>query len=217
MFGESAQSQGNTQRDGKHGCSFAHVRRSTGFDRNGSSNAMWCWCVLGLQVWDVSGGLSASSGAFLASSPRRWATPAASHRTPITTRSAQVPSFVHMHAFSTWVFFEVMVCAHPGGGGGSALPGCASSVRSVRVQGVKKCNKNDCFKYGALILSLPSLHLQSTTQNALLQMGYTPLPLSPPPHDLLVRIGLCTLLYCRVFFFAPPPRSSAEVNVYKEP
>lgn len=24
-------------------------------------------------------------------------------------------------------------------------------------------------------------------------------PPSPPPHDLLVRIGLCTVLYCGVF------------------
>lgn len=39
--------------------------------------------------------------------------------------------------------------------------------------------KKGCFKYGALILSPPSLHLQSTTQNALLQMGCTPRPHLP--------------------------------------
>ncbi|XP_040916761.1 uncharacterized protein si:ch1073-358c10.1 isoform X2 [Toxotes jaculatrix] len=62
---------------------------------------------------------------------------------------------------------------------------------------IKKQSRKGCFKYSALSLSPPSLHLQSTTQNVLLQMGCT--PPSPPPHDLLVRIGLCTVLYCGVF------------------
>lgn len=40
-------------------------------------------------------------------------------------------------------------------------------------------SRKGCFKYSAPILSPPSLHLQSTTQNALLQMGCTPRPHPP--------------------------------------
>lgn len=56
-----------------------------------------------------------------------------------------------------------------------------SSVRSVKVQETKQSAKEkkkqglkDCFKDDALLLSPPSLHLQSTSQTILLQMGYTP-------------------------------------------
>lgn len=69
--------------------------------------------------------------------------------------------------------------------------------RDQKCKGKRYRVEKGCFKYSTLILSPPSLHLQSTTQNALLQMGCT--PPSPPPHDLLVRIGLCTVLYCGVF------------------
>lgn len=106
-----------------------------------------------------------------------------------------------MHTFYTLICVT-WSCSVPVRGW-SGLAGCFS-VRSIRVQETKRKCKGKrygagkgVFKYSALILSPPSLHLQSTTQNALLQMGCT--PSSPPPHDLLVRIGLCTMLYCSVF------------------
>lgn len=53
--------------------------------------------------------------------------------------------------------------------------------RDQKMQRKKKTmeSRKGCFKYSALILSPPSLHLQSTTQNALLQMGCTPRPHLP--------------------------------------
>lgn len=50
-------------------------------------------CCVSVQEWAVSGELRDFSGGFQESSPHKWVTPAASHRTPLTTRSAQVLHF----------------------------------------------------------------------------------------------------------------------------
>lgn len=163
-----------------------------------------CWCAfacyLYVQVWAVSGEPRDFSGGFQGSSPHRWATPVALHPTPITTRSAQVihsaPPCVYLHFF-TYAYplhFDVCYLIMPPHCEGVKWVG-RTFLREIS-QGLrdqKKCKGKrnryrvgkGCFKYSALILSPPSLHLQSTTQNALLQMGYTPPPRPHPPMTYL--------------------------------
>lgn len=148
-------------------------------------------CCLYVQVWDVSGEPRDFSGGFEGSSPHRWATPAALHPTPHTMRSAQVihaaPPRVYLHFF-TYAYplhFDIcylIVLPHCEGVkwvGRTFLGEISQGSRDQKKQKKQIQSRKGCFKYSALILSPPSLHLQSTTQNALLQMGCTPRPHPP--------------------------------------
>lgn len=143
-------------------------------------------CCLYVQVWAVSGELRDFSGGFQGSSPHRWATPAASHQTPLTTRSAQVIYSVHMHIFYTWIYFN-WSCSLPLRRW-SGLPG-HFSVRSVRVQETKKCKgKRRRWRDGKGVLStaLSSSHRLPFICSQLLRMhcsrwAVPPVPTSPWP------------------------------------
>lgn len=169
-------------------------------------------CCLYIQAWAVSGEPRDFSGVFQESSPHRWATPAASHPTPLTKRSAQVIlsapraricTFSHMHAplhfdiryliaFPPWEEVERV--------GRTFLCEISQGSRDQKkCKGKKKKiqSREGCFKYSALILSPPSPSSAVNYSECTAPDGLH--PPSPPPHDLLVRIGLCTVLYCGVF------------------
>lgn len=79
------------------------------------------------------------------------------------------------NALSTSTCFEVTPCDCPATRR-RRLPGRPNQpLRQPGFKALKNATavgeKSVCFKHGSLILSAPSLHLQSTTQNALLQMG----------------------------------------------
>lgn len=56
---------------------------------------------------------------------------------------------------------------------------CLCQISRVEEKMKTIATRKGCLKCSALSLLLPSLHLQSTIQNALLQMGYTPHPHLP--------------------------------------
>lgn len=149
-------------------------------------------CCLYVQVWAVSGEPRSFSGGSPGSSPHRWDTPAASHQTPITKRCAQVIGLVPHLRICTFLHTQTVLhfdicCPDPTPFPSEEVEWVGRTLHHEISQGSrdqtgkkkKIRSRKGCFKCSALILLLPLLHLQSTTQNALLQMGCTPHPHPP--------------------------------------
>lgn len=137
-----------------------------------------------VQVWAASGEQRDCSGDFQGSSPHKWATLVALPRTPHITRSAQVLCFAHFCIFAP-ATHGIMLHNHAAFIWGGELSWQDISLwNESRFKREKKAkhSQKGCFKYSTLIFLPPSLHLQSSTQNALLQMGCTsPIPTLPWP------------------------------------